>query len=254
MFIKFINFLKEKGWFPYVVGFAIGCVLSFIVIPSLSINSASRTEIEKSVKAEYEQRFAEEQASFKEALSSKEKEIEAASNESFQKEQNYKRQLASLMSEVSSLSQSSETEEVEIHHADGSWEKRKVSKSTVDQLNQKIAEVKEQTEQSYKEELAKQQSSHEKEMSSIKESLAQQQSKSSEILSSKEEEIKKLKESSTTVVANEKKFGVGVGYNSDLLYKLHVDYTVWGPVYIGGDVDTNKADKNRAAVSMGIRF
>jgi DNA polymerase III alpha subunit (gram-positive type) len=253
-FTKVINYLKEKGWFPYVVGFLVGCVLSFIVIPSFNLNSKTTEELVQSVRTSYEQKLTEQQASFQEKISNKEKEIETISNEFFTKERSFNTQLASLMNEVSSLSKSLETEEIEIHRPDGSWERRKVSRSTVQQLNQKIAEVKQQTEETNRQEMAKQQSLHQKEVAEIRESLSQQLSKKEELLSSREEEIKKLKQTSTSVVANQKKFGLGVGYNSDLLYKVHADYMIWGPVYIGGDVDTDTKNKNRAAVSLGFRF
>ena len=253
-FTKIINYLKEKGWLPYVIGFIIGCVLSFIVIPSFNINSETNEELVQSVKTTYEQKLAEQQSSFQEKISTKEKEIETISNEFFKKERNYSSRVASLMNEVSSLSQSLETEEVEIHHADGSWERRKVSKSTVQQLNQKIAEVKQQTEETNRQEMAKQQSLHQKEVADVRETMSQQLSKSQGLITSRDEEIKKLKQTSTSVASNQKKFGLGAGYTTDRLYQVHVDYLIWGPVYLGGDVETNKADKNRAAVSLGIRF
>lgn len=254
MFIKIINYLKEKGWLPYVIGFVVGCVLSFIVIPSISLNSKTTEELVQSVRTSYEQKLAEQQASFQEKISSKEKEIESINNEFFQKERSFNTQLASLMSEVSSLSKSLETEEIEIYRPDGSYERRKVSRSTVQQLNQKIAEVKQQTEETNRQEMAKQQSLHQKEVAEIKESLSTQLSRKEELLSSREEELRKLKESSKSIVSNQKKFGLGFGYNSDSLYKVRADYLFWGPVYVGGDVDTDTKNKNRAAVSLGIRF
>jgi len=254
IFAKFISYLKEKGWLSYVIGFLVGCILTFIVVPSINFNNTTRSEIEKSVKSEYDQKLAEQQSSFQQQISSKESEISSVKTESSQKEESYKTQIASLSSEISNLHQSNETEEVEIHHADGSWEKRKVSKSTVDQLNEKIAEVKQQSDQESKQALATQQASYEKQVADIKQTLSQQMASSQETISSKDEEIKKLKESTTSVVVNEKKFGLGVGYTTDQLYQVHVDYTVWGPVYIGGDVETNKTDKSRAAASVGIRF
>ena len=254
VFTKFINYLKEKGWLPYVIGFIIGCVLSFIVIPSFSVNSTTNEELVKSVKTSYEQKIAEQQSSFQEKIFRKDKEIETISNESFRKEKTYNQKIASLMSEMSSLSKSLETEEIEIHRPDGSWERRRVSRSTVQQLNQKITEVKQQLEIANRQEMAKQQSLHEKEVADVKETMSQQLSKSQELITSRDEEIKKLKQTSTSVVSNQKKFGLGVGYTTDRLYQVHVDYMIWGPVYLGGDVETNKADKNRAAVSLGIRF
>lgn len=254
MFIKIIGFLKEKGWLSYVTGFVIGCIISFIVIPSFTINSEATEELIQSVKSSYEQKLSEQQKLFQEKISSKEKEIESINNEFFKKERKFSTRIASLMNEVSSLSKSLETEEIEIHRPDGSWERRKVSRTTIQQLNHKIAEARQQIEETNKQEMTKQQKHYEKEIAEVKESLSQQLSKKQELLSLREEEIRKLKKSSTSVVSNQKKFGLGFGRTSDRLYQIHTDYLIWGPVYIGGDIETNRVDKNRAAISLGVRF
>jgi predicted small secreted protein len=252
--MNFINFLKEKGWLSYVIGFGVGVALSILVMPSISILNSSKEEYSKQLREEYEQRLSVQQSEFKSRVEQYEKDYEEAKSEAVKKEQEYERKVASLMSEISTLNSMTETEELEIHYPDGRWERRKVSKSTVQQLSQKIAEVKDELSSKHKEEMTAQEQKHSKEVADIRETLSQQIARREQTISSKDEEIKKLKESSTTTVVNQRKFGVGGGINSDGLYKVHVDYMVWGPVYIGADVDTNRKDTHRVAISAGIRF
>jgi len=59
--------------------------------------------------------------------------------------------------------------------------------------------------------------------------------------------------SSSTVTVNAKKLGLELGYNTDFRTYLHGTYDIWGPIFIGGQIDKGTTSSG-GGFDIGVRF
>lgn len=249
-----LKVLLQKQWVRYVLAGITGAALTTLVYPAVSSHEEEMSKLRKETRTSLEQqasKFAEEKQNLNQSHSL---ELNSLKQESSLREEQLKRKLESLVTENSSLKKKTKTTTIEIIKPDGTIERRTVSEETLDTVTEKVAQIKEESEKKLKEQEDKLSKQHQTEVSSLKTSYESKLAESS----SKLEQIQKLYESekqrSLSLEKNAKKLGIGAGYNSDELYKVHGHYNFWGPVFIGGHVDSDGKYKNRAAVSLGLSF
>jgi chromosome segregation ATPase len=246
--------LWQKQWVRYVVCVAAGAVATTLVYPSIS----SKVTDTESIKKQYEQQLSEQSSKFQEEQSNLEKshqaELSSVKQESSSKQEELSRKLSSMTQENSNLRKRSKVVTVEIVHPDGTIERRSTSTEEIDLATERVAQVQEEAQQKLKETTEKLEQEHKSETDKLKSSFESQLAEVNTKLQKTTETLEEERSHSETVDKNQRKLGVSGGINSDGLYKVHGHYTVWGPVFLGADVDTNGKEKNRAAASVGINF
>jgi translation elongation factor EF-1beta len=221
-----------------VIAFGLGMLLCTFLYPS-------STSVEK-IKEQYQSEI----QSLKEESSKKEETYQKQTTEL--REQNrvivdaYEGKMSQLRTEIRDLKVKTKETYYKIVRPDGTIEEKRISESDTEESAKIMAEV----QQEYKRQLQDAQSQWEKksaeEITSIKVSYE-----------TKIEELKKeiaKKESETTVISNKKSFGVEFGLVTGKAYYGHVTYDIWGPVFIGGHVETLEDNGFRVGGGIGARF
>jgi len=251
---KILLQLWKKQWFKYMACAVFGAILTTFIYPTVSRHTE---QIEK-IKQEYEQKIVEKSNKAQEEKqlleASYKAEIFSIKKESAYKEEQMSKRINSLVQENSSLKRQTRTTTVEKIFPDGTIERRTISEETLETITQRVAEVKEEAEKKLRETVDKLQNQHEKQLTENKNLYEVKITEISSKLQKTEALLVQEKSKKESLEKNQRKLGIGVGYNSDKLYKVHGHYNFWGPVFLGAHVDTDGSKNNRAALSLGINF
>lgn len=254
MIVDTLKALWTKPLFRYAVVFIGGCLVTTIVYPSVSKEKTVEESIRTEVTQEYEKKLSEKEKEKSDLQAHYETQISQIQTQSSQKESELTQKITSLTTEVSSLSKQTFTETVEIHKPDGTVEKHRVTTSLLQTMNEKVAQVQQETEQKYKEQLDKTVKTYESKITDISSSYEKQLSETSEELSKSKQTVNSERKEHDIEMTNNRKLGVSAGYNTDRTYKVHGHYYLWGSVFGGVDVDSNLKDIYRGALSLGLSF
>jgi alanyl-tRNA synthetase len=246
-----MNSNKEQVYIR-ILYFVFGAAVSFFAYPSVS----KQTETIEKIKKQYEQKLVEEtmlvQNQLFEMSDKHEQEIKSIKKDFSLREEQLSTKINSLIQENSSLKRKTKTTTIEKISPDGHIERRTVSEDTLETVTQRTAEIKEEAEKKLRDTVEKIQQDHERKIEQLTAKNQIELNESNIKIKKIETLLAEEKTKNETIKTNEKKLGVGVGYNSDALYKIHGHYNFWGPVFLGFDVDTNGYTKNRAAITLGL--
>lgn len=243
---------NKKDSIKNAIFFIAGVITTVVVYPTVS----KHTEEIENLKRQYEVQLVEQSASAQQELmlmtDEYEAEIDKIKKESATKQEQMSSKINSLIQENSSLKRKTKTTTIEKVSPDGTVERRTVSEETLETITQRVAEVEQQAEKKLRETVDKVQQEHEKLLSEVNTKHESTVKEYSSKIANLQESLSNERSKSETLKVNDKKLGIGVGYNSDLLYKVHGHYSFWGATFLGLDIDTNGSNKNRAALSIGL--
>lgn len=254
MILDTLQSLWTKQWFKLVTVFVAGCLVTTLLYPSVSKESDTEEKIRSEVTTEYQQKLTDSEKEKDDLKQHYETQISSMSSESSQKEEELTQKITSLTTENSSLSKQTYTETVEIRKPDGTVELHKVSTTQLETLNQKVAEVQQQSDQKSKEQTDKLTAQYESQIADLKTSHQQELDKTSSELNTTKNTLTSERDEHTIELTNNRKLGLGLGYNTDKTYKAHVHYYFWNSIFGGAEVDTNIKDIYRGGLLLGFSF
>jgi uncharacterized protein YlxW (UPF0749 family) len=253
--LQFLNIFWNTAWGKFITGSLFGLILAMLALPSVTKVSETREDIRKELEKQYASKVQEQEHTLQQTKEFYEKELSELQKESSLKQEELTSKLHTLTSEVSSLKKNTFTETIEIRRPDGTVEKRKTTHSTLETINQKVAEVKEEHEKRLKEELAKQQESYERSIKDVSALYEMELASAKEELEVVKEHEEKTVETYEKKVTNTRRAGVGVGYTSNKAYAAHAHYYVHPAFFVGTGVEYQpEKEKTSASILVGVGF
>ena len=183
-----------------------------------------------------------------------EEEVKVLIAESTKTESDLKQKIVSLNTEISTNAKKQHTEVVKITRPDGTIEEHTITDTSEESMNQRIVDMKKETEQQVKTEIAKVQEEFTKKEEQIKTESNKIVATLQVTIEKQKSQIDELIKKETIVSINPKAVGIEAGIASDLMYRFGANYNVLGPIYIGIQTDSDFKTKVRPGITIGVRF
>jgi len=241
-YIKSLDLVKVKTFFGNRVvqlcsAFLAGMLLCTIVYPT--------KKIEERVQQEYQQIIDKKVQEQRDITINVARERDEISHKMTAMESSYQSQVSELSSKLKEMSSHKVATTHKVTHPDGSSEEWTTLESEDKTTETIISQIKADYEQQIK--------NTEIEVAQKKDvEITQTREKYETKITELTKTIAKLEEEKITTV-NEKKFGVEVGVNTALRGYVHGSYDLWGPIFVGGQVEANQTSMG-AGVGLGLRF
>lgn len=240
--IKSIDTTKVKEvaslrWVQIVGAFAAGALACTLLYPTKTITSK--------ITKDYETKIQQIQEQHKIETTSLQTKVDSLTQTNKSLTEKYESKISELKTQITNIS----SHKVEVHYKltkpDGTIEERSYLE-TEDQASQTmISEMKAE----YDRQLQQTESTYQKKSEEL---VAQTRAQYDLQISTLKTELSKYTNSSTVTV-NAKKLGLEVGYNTDFRTYLHGTYDIWGPVFIGAQIDKG-IKSSGGGLGIGIRF
>ena len=238
----------------YVMVFAAGVAITFLVLPSYSSSKEEYLKREKEITESYEKKISEKESEFQQLKSKQQEEITNLKQERLALEFEYRQKIDSLVSENTSLKKSTEKVTIITSYPDGRVEKKIVSRETVEKESQKVTQVKLEAEQKLKETKELLQKEFEVRLTEINSVHETEKQKLTLELSQTQEKLKEEQQKNTTVSVNPRKFSLGVGKKTNFNNFVTAEYDFYGPLYAGSILDFKGTSYDAMGLSVGVRF
>jgi hypothetical protein len=238
----------------YVLVFAAGMAITFLILPSYSSSKEERLKREKEITESYEKKISEKESEFQQLKSKQQEEIANFKQEKLALESEYRKKVDSLVSENNSLKKSTKKITVITTYPDGRVEKKIVSRETVEKESQKITQVKLEAEQKIKETKELLQKEFEIRLTEINTTHETEKQKLTLELSQTQEKLKEEQQKSTSVSINPRKFSLGLGKKNNFNNFVTAEYDFYGPLYAGSILDFKGTSYDAMGLSVGVRF
>ncbi len=240
--------------YKILIAFAVGAGLAILLYPTANIETKayerSKSEYTKQLK-EVTEKFEVENYKIQKNY---QEEINVMKAEHSKIESDLKQKISSLNTEISTTKKQQHIEVIKITRPDGTIEERTVTNTSEDSINQRIIDMKKETEQHVKSEITKMQEEFAKRRAQIIEENNKVVASLQKKIENQQIKIDELLKKETQVTVNPKTVGVEAGIVSDLLYRFGANYNFMGPVYIGLQMDTDAKTKVRPGLTLGVRF
>lgn len=237
-----MSILLNNQFVKYFLVFLSGCLLTIIF---LSKDSDSNRE--KQLVLSYEERMSKKEAEIEQLRFLQQEKVSRLEKEKSEMEISFKEKIQALVTENQSLKKSVEKVVIETRKPDGTIEKKTVSKEILEKESQKIAQIQKETDQKIAETRETMKKEYEFRISEI--------NKNHEL--EKQQLIYKLEKSEQThkeSIKSTTKFSLGIGKKSDMKNTALLEYTFYGPLFMGTTVDFKSVDYDSIGVLLGVRF
>jgi len=233
---KVITFIKASRSLQLVLVFVAGGAVATVFYPT--------KHIKETIQKSYEEQIATLNQQHEEQLDQQQQILNQVSSEYHSYHDESEQKIASLTTQVTTLTQHQKQSFWKIVHPDGTVEERATSSSDSEEEQQVSQQVQAEYQQKLQDDVTKLEqiqadkiSSMQKEWDSKEQSYQQQISTMSQ---------------TKTIITNPKNLGLELGILTDLNYYGHVTYDVWGPFFIG--VQGQFGSNSMAGAGIGIRF
>jgi hypothetical protein len=248
-----IQSIVKDNW-KQIIPFALGVGMTILLYPSANIETKayerSKAEYTKELKSITDKHEIE---TFK-VQKNYEEEIKILTAEHSKTESDLKQKIVSLNTEISTNTKKQRTEVVKITRPDGTIEEHTITDTSEDSMNQRIVDMKKETEQQVKTEIAKVQEEFSKKEEQIKSESNKIVATLQVTVEKQKSQIDELIKKEKLISVNPKAVGIEAGIASDLLYRFGANYNVLGPIYIGIQTDSDFKSKVRPGLTIGVRF
>jgi hypothetical protein len=248
-----IQMIIKDNW-KQIIPFALGVGLTVLLYPTANIETKayerSKAEYTKELQSVTDKHEIE---TFK-MQQNYEEEVKVLIAESTKTESDLKQKIVSLNTEISTNAKKQHTEVVKITRPDGTIEEHTITDTSEESMNQRIVDMKKETEQQVKTEIAKVQEEFTKKEEQIKTESNKIVATLQVTIEKQKSQIDELIKKETIVSINPKAVGIEAGIASDLMYRFGANYNVLGPIYIGIQTDSDFKTKVRPGVTIGVRF
>ena len=248
-----IQTIIKDNW-KQIIPFALGVGLTVLLYPTANIETKayerSKAEYTKELKSITDQHEVE---TFK-MQKNYEEEKSVMVAEHTKTESDLKQKIVSLNTEISTNAKKQHTEVVKITRPDGTIEEHTITDTSEESMNQSIVDMKKETEQQVKTEVAKVQEEFTKKEEQIKTESNKIVATLQVTIEKQKSQIDELIKKEQVISINPKAVGAEVGIASDLMYRFGANYNFLGPIYMGVQVDSDFKAKVRPGVTIGVRF
>jgi hypothetical protein len=248
-----IKDIIKNNW-KQIIPFALGVGLTILLYPTANIETkayerskAEYTKELQTINERHELEFFKMQKTYEE-------EIKVLTAEHTKTESDLKQKIVSLNTEISTNAKKQHTEVVKITRPDGTIEEHTITDTSEESMNQRIIDMKKETEQQIKTEVAKVQEEFSKKEEQIKTENNKIVAALQVTVEKQKSKIDELVKKEQVVSINPKAVGVEVGIASDLMYRVGASYNFMGPIYVGVQVDSDLKTKVRPGLTIGVRF
>jgi preprotein translocase subunit SecD len=238
----------------YILVFAAGVAITFLILPSYSSSKEEHLKREKEITESYEKKISEKESEFQQLKSKQQEETAKLKQEKLALESEYRKRVDSLTSENNSLKKSTEKVTVITTYPDGRVEKKIVSREVIEKESQKVAQVKIEAEQKLKETKELLQKEFDVRLTEINSVHEAEKQKLTLELSKIEEKLKEEQQKNTTVSVNSRKFSLGIGKKTNHTNFVTAEYDFYGPLYAGSILDFKGTSYDAMGLSVGVRF
>jgi hypothetical protein len=232
------NFIKNP-YFKYPALLITGIAIGVVFYPTKNIEEKLSQKYKEDLKL-----FTQQQESITSSVLEQKTKL---SEEYKQYRSETEQKVSELTIRITTLQSRQSTSYFKLVKPDGTIEERQFSESEVNESSQVVTQI----QQEFKQKVESIESKWEKIHTERLEKIYKEFSLKEETYLTKISELEKSK--ITTV--NPKSVGVEAGYNSSSQFYLHSTFDVFGPVFFGGHLSTDKDfdDKNVGA-GIGVRF
>ncbi len=235
----FLTTLWQKEWVRYLVVLLGGVALGAVFYPTKSV--------EEHLSKKYEEQISQMKETYEKSEQLKTEEFSKTLSEHKEYKSESEKKIQTLTSEVRTLQSKQKTSYYKLIKPDGTIEVKKFSESEVNESSQVVNQIQEEFKSKVSEIETKWEEIHKKRLEEVKKTFTEKE----EVYKHKIEELEKSK----VTKINEKKFGVEVGGNTEKQMYVHSTGSLFGPVFLGVDVSSDKEfDSKSIGLGLGVSF
>jgi uncharacterized membrane-anchored protein YhcB (DUF1043 family) len=228
----------NSPWARYVAVLVLGMAIGAVFYPT--------KRIEEKLRIQYEQQISQLKETNQKTVESLTQSLNKSESEKKDLEVTTTKKISRLTVENASLKSKKTEKYYKIVHPDGTIEVRDFKEADVDQNSSTITSVKQEFDQKVKDIEMRYAKIHEERVKQLQQDFSQKEEKYQETIASLQKD--------KTVSVNQKMYGLEVGKLSNGDYYGHVDMTVFGPMFIGVQTQSNFINNNAVGAGIGIRF